>query len=57
MRKFPDNPSKCNPIQLMYQMKPGLQFDDIIFSINTPSFFQSTCKIDNISFTGQGNNF
>ncbi|CAI6373224.1 unnamed protein product [Macrosiphum euphorbiae] len=52
-RKFPEDPKKCNPVQLINQMKPGVKFIETIISL-TPSVFQVKCEIDNIPFTGQG---
>ncbi|XP_060854227.1 uncharacterized protein LOC132932054 [Rhopalosiphum padi] len=54
MRKFPENPKNCNPIQLINQMKPGVKFVETIISSKTPSLFQVNCVIDDVSFTGQG---
>jgi len=54
MRKFPENPKNCNPIQLINQMKPGVKFVETIISSKTPSLFQVNCIIDDIPFTGQG---
>lgn len=55
MRKFPEDPRNCNPIQLINQMKPGVKFIETIISSKTPSVFQVKCEIDSIPFTGQGN--
>jgi len=57
MKKFPDDPRKYNPIQLINQMKPGIKFIEIIISSKTPTVFQIKCEIDNIPFLGQGNIF
>jgi len=57
MRKFPEDPKNCNPVQLINQMKPGVKFIETIISSKTPSVFQVKCEIDNIPFTGQGNIF
>ncbi|XP_008187398.1 uncharacterized protein LOC100169140 isoform X2 [Acyrthosiphon pisum] len=54
MRKFPEDPKNCNPIQLINQMKPGVKFIETVISSKTPSVFQVKCEIDNIPFTGQG---
>ncbi|XP_022172564.1 uncharacterized protein LOC111035307 isoform X2 [Myzus persicae] len=54
MRKFPEDPRNCNPIQLINQMKPGVKFIETIISSKTPSVFQVKCEIDSIPFTGQG---
>ncbi|XP_025191758.1 uncharacterized protein LOC112592009 [Melanaphis sacchari] len=54
MRKFPENPKNCNPIQLINQMKPGVQFVETIMSLKTPSLFQVSCVIDDVPFSGQG---
>uniref|UniRef100_A0A2S2NGM1 DRBM domain-containing protein n=1 Tax=Schizaphis graminum TaxID=13262 RepID=A0A2S2NGM1_SCHGA len=54
MRKFPENPKNCNPIQLINQMKPGVKFVETIISSKTPSLFQVNCVIEDVSFTGQG---
>ncbi|XP_015380288.1 PREDICTED: uncharacterized protein LOC107174011 isoform X2 [Diuraphis noxia] len=54
MRKFPDDPRNCNPIQLINQMKPGVKFIETIISSKTPSVFQVNCEIDNVPFSGQG---
>ncbi|KAL5233817.1 hypothetical protein ACI65C_001227 [Semiaphis heraclei] len=53
MRKFPDDPRNCNPIQLINQMKPGVKFIETIISFKTPSVFQVKCEIDNVPFIGQ----
>ncbi|CAH1726603.1 uncharacterized protein LOC114121455 [Aphis gossypii] len=54
MRKFPENPQNCNPIQLINQLKPGVKFTEVVISAKTPSLFQVTCVIDDIPFSGQG---
>jgi len=55
MRKFPENPQNCNPIQLINQLKPGVRFTEVVISAKTPSLFQVKCEIDDIPFSGQGN--
>jgi len=55
MKKFPEDPRNCNPIQLLYQMKPGVKFIETIISSKMPSDFQMNCEIDTIPFTGRGN--
>jgi len=57
MKKFPENPKNCNPIQLINQMKPGVKYIETIISAKFPLLFQVTCVIDDIPFTGQGNIF
>ncbi|XP_060857475.1 uncharacterized protein LOC132935047 [Metopolophium dirhodum] len=54
MKKFPEDPKHCNPVQLINQMKPGVKFIETIISLNTPSVFQVKCEIDDILFTGLG---
>jgi len=55
MRKFPDDPKNCNPVQLIHQMKPGVKFIETVLSLKTPSLFQVNCIIDDTPFIGQGN--
>jgi len=57
MKKFPEDSKKYNPVQLLNQMKPGVKFIKTIISSKRPLVFQVECEIDNIPFTGQGNNF
>ncbi|CAI6354671.1 unnamed protein product [Macrosiphum euphorbiae] len=54
MRKFPEDPKNCNPVQIINQMKPGVKFIETIISLNPPSAFRVKCEIDNIPFTGLG---
>ncbi|XP_027851881.1 uncharacterized protein LOC114130973 [Aphis gossypii] len=55
MRKFPENPKNCNPIQLLNQMKPGVKYIEAIAPEKLPLlFFQINCVIDDILFTGEG---
>ncbi|KAL4089189.1 hypothetical protein QTP88_024251 [Uroleucon formosanum] len=54
MRKFPEDPRNCNPVQLINQMKPGVKFIETIISSKTPSVFEVKCEIDSIPFSGQG---
>jgi len=55
MRKFPENPQNCNPVQLINQLKPGVKFTEVVLNAKTPSLFQVKCVIDDIPFSGQGN--
>ncbi|XP_060858050.1 uncharacterized protein LOC132935493 isoform X2 [Metopolophium dirhodum] len=54
MKKFPEDPKKYNPVQLLNQMKPGVKFIETIINSKRPLVFQVECEIDNITFTGQG---
>ncbi|XP_008184601.2 uncharacterized protein LOC100573606 [Acyrthosiphon pisum] len=54
MKKFPEDPKNCNPVQLINQMKPGAKFIETIISLNRPSVFNVKVEIDNITFTGLG---
>ncbi|KAE9528551.1 hypothetical protein AGLY_012122 [Aphis glycines] len=55
VRKFPENPKNCNPIQLLNQMKPGIKYIEAIAAEKLPLlFFQVNCVIDDILFTGEG---
>jgi len=53
---FPEDPSKYHPVQLINQMKPGTEFI-ATRCLNFPSFFQVSCVIDGVLFTGQRNIF
>jgi len=55
MRKFPEDPRNCNPVQLINQMKPGIKFIETTIRLKTPPVFDVQCEIDTISFSGQGN--
>ncbi|XP_015376701.1 PREDICTED: uncharacterized protein LOC107170983 [Diuraphis noxia] len=54
MKKFPDNPSNYNPIQLINHMKPGMKLIEIIHFSKRPSIFRVKYEIDNFLFFGLG---
>lgn len=55
MKKFPDNPEIYNPVQLLHQMSPGIQFVEKTISATNPSLFETSCVLNDKSFMGQGN--
>jgi dsRNA-specific ribonuclease len=54
MKKFPNKPENYNPVQLLYQMTPGIQFTETTIRSNIPSCFEIKCEMDGVSFTGKG---
>lgn len=56
MKKFPQNPEIYNPVQLLHQMTPGIQFTERTISATNPSLFEVKCELNQVAFEGQGNN-
>lgn len=54
MKKFPVNPRIYNPVQLLNNMKPYVQFVTTTIHFETPKTYQVECNIDNIPFLGLG---
>lgn len=54
MKKFPEDPENWNPIQLLNQMKPGIQYIETQISL-CPSIFHVSFKTGDLFFLGQGN--
>ncbi|XP_050533424.1 uncharacterized protein LOC126901169 isoform X2 [Daktulosphaira vitifoliae] len=55
MKKFPDNPLTFNPLQLLHQLHPGIQFNEKTITPSNPPNFEVSCVINNVSFNGRGN--
>lgn len=55
MKKFPENPLDYNPVQLIYQMTPGIKFIERTINVNNPPLFEVMCKLNGVNFMGQGN--
>lgn len=55
MKKFPDNPEIYNPVQLLHQMIPGIQFTEEIISTTGKHLFGVNCELKDVKFSGQGN--
>ncbi|XP_022175704.1 uncharacterized protein LOC111037437 isoform X2 [Myzus persicae] len=53
MKKFPEDPENWNPIQLLNQMKPGIQYIETQISL-CPSIFHVSFKTGDLFFLGQG---
>lgn len=45
---FHKNPKNYNPVQLLYQMAPGLKFIKKTVRPNSPSIFQTRCDINGL---------
>ncbi|XP_025406213.1 double-stranded RNA-specific editase 1 isoform X2 [Sipha flava] len=54
MKKFPNKPENYNPVQLLHQMSPGIQFTETTINSNNPSCFEVKCKMDGVTFAGKG---
>jgi hypothetical protein len=54
MKTFPNKPENYNPVQLLHQMTPDIQFKETTIRSNNPTCFEVICEKDGVSFTGKG---
>ncbi|VVC44893.1 Double-stranded RNA-binding domain [Cinara cedri] len=53
MKKFPANPEKYHPVDLLYQMSPGIKFNEA-YVLNSRLHFEASCEINGVTFKSQG---
>ncbi|XP_050428020.1 uncharacterized protein LOC126838000 [Adelges cooleyi] len=54
MKKFPENPTAYNPVQLLHQLLPDITFCDKTISPNNPPSFECSCELKGTTFVGKG---